>query len=227
MHDTSYGTVRAGINALFRKVPALTERQFVTALSHMTGLNGAELKGLIAKLEANGDILLSANGYATTKQTAEAASAGPLDISFEGRRRIERLEPKQFARECIDCYSVVLGFHPASENFTVSGGLYRMGFCHQGRNLFYEIIRIPRDLELSYAPMIIRDAKDCFTNPHAEEMKAHTRRIALVESEAVAEFVPRCGFSFICVSLPPEEKGKGYRIAEKRTEDIWRDCPST
>lgn len=226
MHNITYDEVRLKLSLLFRKMPVMTERQFMVTLKNITGLQGAELKGLVAKLEANGDILTSGNGYVAAKYTAEAVSTGALDIKFEGRRRISHLEPKQFFRECIDCYSVILGFHPASENFTVSTGLYRMGFCHQGRNLFYELVRIPRDLEMSYAPMILRDAAGCFSNPHAAEMREHTRRIALVESEAVCDYVPYCGFSFICVSHPPGTPGKGYEVVQKRTEDIWRDCPS-
>lgn len=212
---------RQAAEEIVRKMPVMTNRQFARSLYLVTGLKDEARLGVTTDLLKDGVIIASRNGYVTTAESVELVSDGRPEVSFSGIYRMDQLVPKTFFRECMDLYNIVLDLYPKSKDFEIGRSLYQIAFVDKDKNRIYELLRVPHEKESLYKVRILREA--AFTKSRNGELFKDTlRRIAVIDDEATAPMIPYCGFTNICVS--DDKAPKGFRIIEKRKDDIWRDC---
>ena len=210
---------RKEIEDLFRKMPAMEWELFLKAAELVTGYTVDLLAGLTGRYLQNGIVLLSENGYVTTKFALPVAAEEEPEVRMSGSTRVGQLKLKPFFRHCLDCYPLLLDLYPASEHFRLSDSLFPLSFVHEAKGLIYELIRIPEGREEMYQGILLKDALQ-YQDKAFDAYRESVRRIAVVQAPACAQYVPYVGFSFICVKAETE---KGFMIAEKRTGDTWKD----
>lgn len=216
-------TIKADIQDLFSRLPVMTLRQFLRSLQLITGMQGELLTEAYKRLASKGRILVSKNNYVTTKNSYDIVSDDPIAPRDGGIVRLGDLQVKDYFKQCIQCYNVILDLYPISKDFYLERDLFHIAFADMEKDRLFEVIRIPQGKERLYQALIVSESS-CYTGTYGKVIKEATRRIALVDSDAAAGEVPYCGFSHIC--KVDENDKRGFVVIEKRKDNLWKDALS-
>lgn len=208
---------RSEIERILRKMPVMTFRQFLRLVGLITGYEGNQAGNMASMYARNGVILASGNGYVTTKAAVNIVAAGEPEVVRFGINRITELHLRPFYKKAVDCFDVVLDMYPISDDFLLLDDVFQFTFIDEERNRLYEVAKIPSADAISYEALFR-------SLPSPGSFKDILTRIAVIDEKEAARYVPKVGFSYICV--PDKRKPSGYDIVEKRTEGLWDDVGS-
>lgn len=198
------------ITQIMRKIPVVTRQQLITYLLIQTSASQSVIMDAISACAHNGSILISTNSRVTTREAYDVVRTVDLPYKFGLICRLRgRLAITAEAEDFLDCFWIILGLLPASEDFILTSYTpLRMLFLDAGKNRFVQIARIRRGNELTCISYL-----RSLPAPLPEEQFS-MRRIALVDDREVVDLLGEFGFTDFC--LLDEDEPSHIRVLKDK-----------
>lgn len=185
---------------------------------------------ILTNLQNYSDLVLSADGYAMTRQMYITLTG---DIHMDNLMFSDIYKVKEGAikiehpyhQAIIECMTVVADFMPDSLEFMMPENNRPWFFqfnvpshSPDKPNRVFQVTKVESGFEINFSLML---AGESFANIK-DSFKNCIRRIAIVNDEASAFMIPHLGFSAIIMYNPTSPRE--FKVIEKRTgDDIWSD----
>ena len=195
---------------LMHRVPVLLTEQLEFYFYRTKGIHSSKMRDAIASAGKAGRLLVSRNGYVTTKEYLSMVQDwdSEPELNEYSYCRLQELHPKRQFLDQIDCFWVVTDMWEESGGFCVTADPFQFQFVKESGDRFVQILRMPADSELSL-PLLLRS----LPWPDQTWME-RLQRIAVVASPEAVRLVPRVGFTHICM-IDPKSAGH-VRLLQKR-----------
>lgn len=225
--------------AIMNRMHIVKTKQLVNCISnYYDGITKKTAAFILMTMQSRFVIFNTTDGYTVDKETYKAISGDKFmdNVDRKSPQAVELeveplLTPTQ--KELIDDFWIIADYMPSSEEFIVCYPPFMITFTTDGienlsdedfengnmekaTGVLYEIARLTtqsedaRSLQIKYISKYSRKFRDAIS------------RIAVIDKEDHARFVPYLGFTRICVLDPSEDSG--YRLVQVRSDDEkWKD----
>ena len=213
------------ICSILRKVPCIkTEILHLCLKNAFSDLDIYAAKDILFELQAEGDCLLSEDGWTITKGTYYQLSNDNFrdNIKYFNDYRLPAIEPliSNIDKDDVDVMWIVADMMPLAKDFIVCDIPWNIMFdtyTKDSPGKLVQIIKLPKDIE-DLRIELLKCSKNIVPD---ESVRDSIKRIALIENKEHSWKVPRLGFTEICVLDP--ETPRGFRVIERRKEGVWDD----
>lgn len=211
---------------ILRKIPYIKTDILIRCLvNYYPNVNEKKAKEILFDIQANGECLMSQDGWTLTKGMYYRLSDDKFRDNFHYHNdyRLDGVEKylKDLNKDDVDVMWLVADLMPDAENFIVCDIPWNIMFDVPSNELsepkLFQLIKIPKEVEDERIELL-KNSKTLIPEGKARNS---IRRIALIENKDDAWKIPRLGFTHVCVL--DSKQTKGYRVVETRTEDIWAD----
>ena len=207
------------IQDLMHRIPVLLTEQLEYYFYRAKGVHSSKMRDAIASAGKVGRLLVSKNGYVTTKEYLSMVQDWVTEPQMNEYSycRLQELKPKKTFLAQIDCFWVVIDMWEESSGFYVSSDPYQIQFVKNSSDRFVQVIRMTTDSRLSL-PLHLRSMPW-----PGQDWRERLQRIAIVDTPEAAAMVPGTGFTHICM-IDPSCSGHIRLLQKREGAAVWNEA---
>lgn len=214
------------VRNILKKVKFLRTKQLIICLTNsFSEYDESSALYILVSMQMKGYILLSKDGWAMTigvyNQISDDKFYDKIDTTQYHAINFN-IEPylEKYDKSLVNLMWLVADTYPQSEDFVMGDYPFVINYSldPNGKNhkILYQLAYFSKENEL-FDIQLLKSTKYIYP-----EFRDAVVRIAVVEDEKRANFVPRVGFKYICVL--DNSQNNNFRILQKRSdEERWND----